>query len=310
MADLWIVTPVLRDVESFLRLRLEIAAACDGAGLPLRRRHLVVDDSAGIDPEMASLDAYGDVEVLTPPFNLGHQRAIVLGLRTLAPRLADDDVVVTMDADGEDQPVDVPRLVDALQREGTPLAVARRTSRTESFRFRVMYLFFRVLFRSLTGTTVRSGNFAAQRAGSLAVTVNHPSFDLCYSSSLLALARPTAMVPCARGHRFAGRSRMSTYGLMAHGVRMLLPYSERIAVRAFVLCLASLAGLVGFGVLLASGLLSSPLGGGAAAVLLLLVTAFGSGFVGFVVLFSGFAQASAVAMKGIGRTASGQDGWH
>jgi len=300
VADLWIVTPVLRDVESFSRLRTEIAAACESAGLTLRRRHLVVDDSAGIDPEMRLLGNLDDVEVLTPPFNLGHQRAIVLGLRTLAPRLHDDDVVVTMDADGEDQPADVPRLVQALQAEGTPLAVARRTSRTESLRFRVMYLFFRLLFRTLTGTTVRSGNFAAQRAGSLAVTVNHPSFDLCYSSSLLALPRPTAMVPCARGHRFAGRSRMSTYGLVAHGVRMLLPYSERIAVRAFVLSLASLAGLVAFGILMATGVLASPVGGPASAALLLLATAFGTGFVAFVVLFSGFAQASAVAMKGIG----------
>lgn len=307
MADLWIVTPVLRDVESFSRLRTEIAAACSAAALPYRRRHLVVDDSAGIDPEMQTLSGLDDVEVLTPPFNLGHQRAIVLGLRTLAPRLAADDVVVTMDADGEDQPNDVPRLVQALHDEGTPLAVARRTSRTESFRFRMMYLFFRLLFRTLTGTTVRSGNFAAQRAGSLAVTVNHPSFDLCYSSSLLALPRPTAMVPCARGHRFAGRSRMSTYGLVAHGVRMLLPYSERIAVRAFVLSLASLAGLVGFGVLMASGVLASPIGGPAAAVLLLFATAFGTGFVAFVVLFSGFAQASAVAMKGIGASGAESD---
>ena len=50
-----------------------------------------------------------------------------------------------------------------------------------------MYLFFRSLFRALTGTTVRSGNFAAQRGASLVATIDHPSFDLCYSSSLLAL---------------------------------------------------------------------------------------------------------------------------
>ena len=112
-----------------------------------------------------------------------------------------------------------------------------------------MYVVYRLAFRLLTGTTVRSGNFAVQRGDSLKATIGHPAFDLCYSSSLLALRRPTAMVPCARGARFAGTSRMNAQSLMAHGVRMLLPFAERIAVRAMVL--ATLAGVSLVGLLLA-----------------------------------------------------------
>ena len=78
------------------------------------------------------------------------------------------------------------------------------------------------------GTTVRSGNFAAQTGNSLKTTIGHPTFNLCYSSSLLALRRPTVMVPCARGARFAGTSRMNAQSLMAHGVRMLLPFSAGV----------------------------------------------------------------------------------
>ena len=44
-------------------------------------RFVVVDDSAGTDHEVAQLAAHPDVTVLTPPFGLGHQRAIVYGLR-------------------------------------------------------------------------------------------------------------------------------------------------------------------------------------------------------------------------------------
>lgn len=291
----WIVTPVLRDVESFQRLRQEVGGRVGEATV----RYLVIDDSAGVDTEMSDLVGLSDVEVLTPPFNLGHQRAIVFGLRSLVRRVADDDVVVTMDADGEDQPADVRRLVDALVGGGMPLAIARRTSRTESLRFRVMYVFFRLLFKALTGTTVRSGNFAAQRAWSLVATIDHPSFDLCYSSTLLALPRPTAHVPCARGHRFAGRSRMSPYGLIAHGIRMMLPYSERIAVRAFILATASGAGLAGATVALGLGAFGGDPGAGVAALFIALGSVFLTSLVGVVVLFSGFAQASAVAMKGI-----------
>ncbi len=238
----WVVSPMLYDSESYLRVRSETIDACADRSSQLR--FLVVDDSAGTDPELSRLHELDDVEVVVAPFNLGHQRAIVHGLRLLADRLGEHDVVVTMDSDGEDLPADVPRLLDALESEGVPLALARRTQRSESLLFRIMYTVFRVAFRMLTGTTVRSGNFAVQRADSLRATIGHPAFDLCYSSSLLALRRPTAMVPCARGERFAGQSRMNAQSLMAHGVRMLLPFSERIAVRAMVLATASAAVLV------------------------------------------------------------------
>jgi polyisoprenyl-phosphate glycosyltransferase len=296
---LWVVCPLLRDTESFVRLRDELAASCLDAGLAAPYRYVVVDDSAGTDPEVGRLGACPDVTVLTTPFNLGHQRAIVFGLRFTAPEVLPDDVVVTMDSDGQDLPADVPRLVDALVSGPTALALAVRTKRREPISFRLMYLCFRVMFRVLTGTTVRSGNLAAQRGASLVATIDHPSFDLCYSSTLLALRRPTTTVPCARGDRFAGTSRMSRYALVAHGVRMLLPFSEPIAVRMLVVAAASFAtlaaflGLVGAGVF---GDLSTPV---TLAPAIGLAVVFLAAFTAFVVLFSGFGQASAIAMKGI-----------
>src|SRR4029077_8587290 len=109
------------------------------------------------------------------------------------------------------------------------------------------------------GRTIRSGNYAAQRGASLVATIEHPSFDLCYSATLLALRRPTSTVPCARGPRFAGSSRMNRFALVAHGMRMLLPFSEAIAVRAFVLAAASFVGLTTFLALLATGVIGEPL---------------------------------------------------
>ncbi|MGB3735167.1 MAG: glycosyltransferase [Ilumatobacter sp.] len=238
----WVVSPMLHDTESYLRVRSETAAACANRSDTLR--FMVVDDSAGTDPELSRLHQLDDVEVVSAPFNLGHQRAIVHGLRLLADRVDDADLIVTMDSDGEDLPGDVPRLLDALDEQDVALALARRTQRSESLLFRVMYIVFRLAFRAFTGTTVRSGNFAVQRGDSLRATIGHPAFDLCYSSSLLALRRPTALVPCARGTRFAGQSRMNAQSLMAHGVRMLLPFAERIAVRAMVLAVVSGAVLV------------------------------------------------------------------
>lgn len=295
---LWVVSPMLRDTQSFLQLRARVVEACTGAALP-QPSFVVVDDSAGTDPEVVALAAHDDVTVLTTPFGLGHQRAIVYGLRYLTPDVGPDDVVVTMDSDGEDQPEDVPRLVAELDASGDPLVLARRTKRSEPLSFRLMYVWFRVLFRLLTGRTVRSGNFAAQRGASLVATIEHPSFDLCYSSTLLALRRPTSTVPCARGRRFAGESRMNRHALVAHGVRMLLPFSESVAVRMLVLTALSAVGLAAYLVLLAAGALGDALSTATVAPCVALVVVFLSSLTAFVVLFSGFSQGSALAMKGV-----------
>jgi hypothetical protein len=246
--------------------------------------------------------------VLTPPFGLGHQRAIVYGLRYMTPELGPDDVVVTMDSDGEDQPSDLPRLVEELRTTGAALVLAQRTKRSEPLGFRAMYVCFRLVFRLLTGRTIRSGNFAAQRATSLVATIDHPSFDLCYSATLLALKRSTATVPCARGVRFAGTSRMNRYALVAHGMRMLLPFSENIAVRMLVLAATAFAGLTVFLVLLATNVIGLPLTAPVLAPCIALAVVFLAAFTAFVVLFSGFSQASAIAMKGVTAPVSRRSG--
>jgi hypothetical protein len=234
---LWVLCPSYRDVPSFrvLRTNIELIVKETPALTDLDLRFAVVDDTGGCDDETWILQDFPDVRVITPPFNLGHQRAIVYGLRKLLPDMADSDLVVTLDSDGEDRPEDLPALLEPLldpSETGKSLCVARRTKRSESLQFKVLYALFRAMFRTLSGTTVRSGNFAAYRGWLAKRMLLHPYFDLCYSSTLISLGFNTISVPCPRGERYEGRSRMSPLGLFMHGVRMLMPFTDRIAVRA------------------------------------------------------------------------------
>jgi polyisoprenyl-phosphate glycosyltransferase len=243
----WVVTPVYRDTGSFriLRERLLEVLAAEPEALRGPLRFVVIDDTAGQDPEVPKLEELDDVIVLQPPFNLGHQRGIVYALRKMLPRFADDDAVVTMDADGEDRPEDLPRLLAALEEGETPerqVVLALRTKRHEPLPFKLLYRAFKVLFRSLTGATVRTGNYAVMPGGLAKRALLHPTFDLAYSSAILALDMPVVYVPCERGRRYQGESKM-TYGKLAmHGLRMLMPFTDRIAIRA-------LAAFVVFGML-------------------------------------------------------------
>jgi glycosyltransferase involved in cell wall biosynthesis len=226
-------------VESFGVLRERLLATLHGraSGAAVgETRFVLVDDSGGSDPEIGRLASQPDVRVLTTPFNLGHQRALVFGLRKLEAELRPDDVVVTMDADGEDRPEDLPALLDALlAAPGRTLVLARRTTRHVGLGFQVLYFFFKLLFRSLTGVVIRTGNYAAFRGALVSRLLFHPHFDLCYSASLISLGLDVELVPCPRGRRYAGRSRMDYYRLVRHGISMLMPFLDRIAVRALLL---------------------------------------------------------------------------
>jgi hypothetical protein len=237
-----IVCPVYRDAAAFAELRRRVQRVAAELASVSEVRFVVTDDTAGEDDALAAMRGR-DTEVLVPPYNLGHQGAIVFALRELAPLLRPDDIVVTMDSDGEDRPEDLPALLAPLTDDADDLflvAVARRTRRQEALVFRLSYLVFKAVFKLLTGVVVRSGNFAAMRGALVVAAIGHPSFDQCYSSSLISLPFRRRDVPIARGTRYSGQSRMGFIKLVTHGMHMLMPFLERIAVRC--LLLSSMAG--------------------------------------------------------------------
>lgn len=300
---LWIVTPVYLDVPSFqiLRARVINRVVNEPALMGYEVRFVVVDDTGGLDPEIASLESYEDVLVVQPPFNLGHQRAIVYALRKTAVHIDDEDLVVTMDADGEDAPEDVPRLLAELLNAPFDRAVvlAYRTKRSESLAFKLFYAGFRTAFRLLTGTAVRSGNFAAYRGWVARRVLAHPHFDLCYSSTLTSLNLALRFVPCARATRFAGQSRMSYGKLIQHGVSMLMPYLDRIAIRALILFSAIAAASV----VMALAVVGIKIGtdraipGWATATLLALVVSSLVSLGNFVLLFAVYSQSRGLSLS-------------
>ena len=305
---LWVVTPVYHDVESCLILRTAILKELERIPFPRpeRTQFVVIDDSGNQDQEIEQLDALPDVTTIAAPFNLGHQRALVFGLRSLAPGIDAADWVVTLDSDGEDRPEDIARLLEPLAASPAKenrLILAWRTSRQEAFWFKAMYVIFKFMFRFLTGTVIRTGNFAAARGQVVKQVLYHPAFDWSYASALLSLNLPATFVPCGRGARYAGRSKMGFSQLITHGLRMLMPFIDRIATRALIM----------FGALFAGGLAALTVVGVAALftswtipqwaelLLLTIVAVSLSAFGNFIILFVVFAQSRAFSLRGLNR---------
>ena len=89
--------------------------------------------------------------------NFGKSQALHAGFAK-----AQGDVVITMDADGEDLPVDVAKLITSVLNHSelqSPIAIAQRIGREESVKFRILYFFFKTFFKIMTGSKIKSGNF-------------------------------------------------------------------------------------------------------------------------------------------------------
>lgn len=246
-----ILLPVFNDWESLAALLplLDQSLAASGRSADV----LVIDDASTEEP--ASNGAPGPfralrrVERLRLRRNLGHQRAIAVGLAYLEAH-RDDDAVVVMDADGEDDPADVPRLLDRLDAEGgRAIIFAERTRRSESWTFQVFYHLYKWLHRLLTGQGVRVGNFSAiprRRLESLVVVSelwNH------YAAAAYRSRQPCRMIPTRRARRLRGRSSMNFVALVTHGLSAIAVYGDVVGVRLLVLSLVlgglGFAGLVG-----------------------------------------------------------------
>ena len=226
--EVWaVVTPVFEDGESFAALCRDLARIEADIALEI----LAVDDGTIDSPP--AIDAVRDAglagRIVRLRRNSGHQAAIWVGLTVAAsePRSAG---AVVMDSDGEDRPADVPRLIAAAA-SGCDTSVARRRRRTESLPFKVFYRLYRIFFGLLTGRRIRFGNFCALRRGALLRLTAMQETRVHLAAALIKSRLPRREIPCDRGARYDGQSRMNFYDLTLHGIRAVAVFDDAVLTR-------------------------------------------------------------------------------
>lgn len=113
------VIPVFNDWASLTTLLECLDLTLNQHGI--RAEVLAVDDGSSISPQgifrLHGLTAIQRVDVLRLKRNLGHQRAITIGLAYAEAHYA-ADIAAVMDSDGEDTPEDVIRLIHTCAETG------------------------------------------------------------------------------------------------------------------------------------------------------------------------------------------------
>jgi glycosyltransferase involved in cell wall biosynthesis len=248
-AKLVVVTPVYEDREASTRLFRELASA-------LGREAVVVavDDGSVREPVEAGRIADAGLEgvVLRLRRNVGHQRAIAIGLGYTANELSPAEVVV-MDSDGEDLPSSITALLARLRAGDADVAVAQRGNRVETLKFRAFYVVYKAIFSLLTGRRIAFGNFMAMNAAALSRLVSMQELWVHVAGCVLNSRLRVAACPLDRGPRYAGSSKMNFVALALHGFKALMVFAEDVLVRVGIVCAAVAVASVA-GMLLAIGL--------------------------------------------------------
>ncbi len=247
-----VLIPILNDWVSVTEVITGLDAAF--AASPDSLSVLMVDDGS-TSPPPAQLGPYQklrDVVVLKLKKNVGHQRALAVGLCHIAEKIKCDAVLI-MDGDGQDIPADAARLVERMKLLPEPTAVfAERARRSESLAFRFCYGVYQLLHLSLTGLGIHVGNFSVLPAVYLDRLAIEPMLWNHYAASVMRARVPVDRVPTSRGARIQGESRLNFVALVVHGLSALACYGEIIGVRLilfsgvlFAFGLIDLAALVG-----------------------------------------------------------------
>jgi glycosyltransferase involved in cell wall biosynthesis len=202
-------------------------------------RVLLVDDgSSQPAPSRFGQGPYrklAGVSLLVLKKNVGHQRALALGLFHLCDAIP-CDLVVVMDSDGEDEPADALRMVEAVKANGqTAIVFAERSKRSESMVFKIGYACYCALHLLLTGKQIKFGNFSALPFRFTSGLTVEPMLWNHYAASVVRSRVPIELLPTVRGMRIAGKSRLNLSSLIIHGLSAIACYNETVGVRVLLL---------------------------------------------------------------------------
>jgi glycosyltransferase involved in cell wall biosynthesis len=200
-----VVIPARDEAEGLPAVLAGVKAALDGARVPFEI--LLVDDGSSDGTGDAARKA--GARVLRHPYSLGNGAAVKAGIRA-----ARGEIVVLMDADGQHDPADLPRLLEALGEEWAMVVGARTGGFGAGIHRGFANRVYAALASWVSGVRIpdlTSGYRAVRRDAArkfLYMLPNTFSYPSTLTLALLRSGRPVRFLPI-QAHRRKGTSKLS-----------------------------------------------------------------------------------------------------
>ena len=226
-----ILIPIYNDRESLTRLIGSINAVIEGINSEISI--IVVNDSSSqkILDNYKNIENIHSIKIINMRENRGHARCIASGLKYIFEK-KEFDYVIPMDGDGEDRPEEIKNFIQLAERSENKTIVGERVKRSESLFFRLCYQFHKFLTSTLTGQSIKFGNFTCLSKTTIEKMLNEKATWNSFSGSLKKVEKDLLSVRSIRGSRYFGPSKMSFFNLLKHSLSIISVFRKTVLIRS------------------------------------------------------------------------------
>tara|TARA_B100001248_G_scaffold258026_1_gene241494 strand:- start:109 stop:981 length:873 start_codon:yes stop_codon:yes gene_type:complete len=246
MKKIAILIPVFNDWESLKKLLEEINENISG----FREIHfecLVVNDASTIDqPKLIRPNNIKSLEILNMKENKGHARCNAFGLRHVLQK-KNFNYLLLMDGDGEDRPIEIKGLIEAIKSKPTISVVAKRVERSEGPFFQFLYQVHKLITLIFTGKNINFGNFSILTKEDVEKLHSKASLWSSFSGTVKKNITSLNEINSVRGSRYFGPSQMSLPKLLIHSFSIIAVFKYQVFLRStfIIILLAYLSSTLG-----------------------------------------------------------------
>ena len=246
MKNIIILIPVFNDWESIQKLIKEINENISSIK-EYNFECLIINDASTINqPNFSKPDCFKSLEILNMKKNKGHARCNAFGIRHVIQNKK-FDYLILMDGDGEDRPIEIKNLVDAIYKKPNISVVAKRIKRSEGLIFQSLYQIHKFITYIFTGKKINFGNYSIITKEDAKILHTKASLWSSFSGSVKKNLKILNEVNSIRGLRYFGPSKMSLFRLIIHSLSIIAVFKYHVFIRStlMIITLAYLNSYVG-----------------------------------------------------------------
>jgi polyisoprenyl-phosphate glycosyltransferase len=231
MKKIIILIPLFNDWESLKKLIEEI----DKNVKSFKDIHfecLIINDASTVDqPKFNKPSHIKLIEILNMKENRGHARCYAFGIRYVLQNKQFDNLLL-MDGDGEDRPIEIKSLVDAINETPTVSVVAKRVQRSEGIFFQFLYQIHKLITFIFTGKNINFGNYSILTREDVEKIHSKASLWSSFSGTVKKNLKILNEINSVRGLRYFGPSQMSLFKLVIHSFSIIAVFRYQVFLRS------------------------------------------------------------------------------
>ena len=231
MKKIIILIPVFNDWESLKKLIEEINENIKNFN-DIHFECLIVNDASTIkQTELIKPSHIKSLEILNMKENRGHARCNAFGIRYIFKKKNFDNLIL-MDGDGEDRPIEIKSLVDAIIANPSMSVVAKRVKRSEGSFFQFLYQVHKLITLVFTGKNINFGNYSILTKADVEKLYSQASLWSSFSGTVKKNLDQLNEINSVRGLRYFGPSQMSLFKLVIHSLSIIAVFKYQVFLRS------------------------------------------------------------------------------